>query len=261
MDTDKERQELKRLTAQACRLLESGDGYAGERDRMALRDMVLHAQDALEWYQSLKKPQEDANLARVKTAGGGEKLFSGQQPFGGFSNRQYQEIKRLADQVSVEQVQRWYEMNFKSDDYAALSKEFDLWSSTGNGADFYAPDEAVCARICLELPSEENEAKGLGHIWVKGLKLTGDDGQTVYQMDTGSEAMLFLQNKGPSEHAVWNTHSTFPVRGGAGYTMSFEAKPGDRRPDRAGRRQVWRVDTGQGEHRAGYRKEGLPEAV
>lgn len=51
--------------------------------------------------------------------------------------KQYQNIKDIADQATLEQRKEWYEMNRNGGDYSELRKQVDLWRKCGYGCELY----------------------------------------------------------------------------------------------------------------------------
>lgn len=195
--------------------------------------------DAIEWYKNLpERHRQEASNVRLQVRTFDDDRFNfflseeeiellrDKVQTDPFFKEQYQNIKMIADEANLEQRERWYQANFEPDDYTMLSQEMDLWSKTGNGADFFTPEDTKSARISMELPVVENETDGLGHIWVRDFILKAADGTiiTIPFNDDKMEQSLYLENKNNDFIARWNYKHQIPLVGRLGYTLSFEAK-------------------------------------
>ena len=175
-----------------------------------------------------------------------------------FLGDQYRQIKALADLWTPERVARLSELSRDNVPYDALNDEFRLWSSSETTFNFVTPADAVSARIELALPSCDNEADGLGHVWVDKLRVfgpdsgdwvisnpgfdeAGDDGMPVGWQDASigsghasleTDARYVFEGTGslklsnPDAHgeAVVITALPITVMPGAGSTATFMAK-------------------------------------
>ena len=136
--------------------------------------------------------------------------------------KQYQNIKDIADQATLEQRKEWYEMNRNGGDYSELRKQVDLWRKCGYGANFTIPADAKKIVVSINLPSKENMQDGLGYIWIRDMYLKSSNGNIVY-VDFEENQELYLKNKTIEDNALWESQS-LDVLGGMVYTMFFEAK-------------------------------------
>lgn len=130
---------------------------------------------------------------------------------------QYEQIRSIADEATLEQRKRAYELIFEEEDYTYLNQNYTmwmtksqlerfnqgqdknkqsvLWSSTGTVASFMAPAEAVGASITFVLPSAENEKEGLGHVWIDNVELLSAIGPNVDICNPGFEECVEADRK------------------------------------------------------------------
>ena len=163
-----------------------------------------------------------------------------------FTKNQYEQIKALADSVSLEQRKSTYRALFaQSDDYEQLNREFVIETSAGNRSSFAVPKGTVSASFALCLPREDNERDGLGHIQVWNIGLKASEGENIH-LDIGTSNCIETfnrvkvnENKKPdkkmsdrvtlcnptSDHeAVWIYDKEILLRDDAIYTVMFDAK-------------------------------------
>ncbi|MBQ8638617.1 MAG: heparinase II/III family protein [Lachnospiraceae bacterium] len=92
---------------------------------------------------------------------------------------EYRKIQEIADRVTLETRKEAYETLFCADDYEAMNRQFHIWGSAGNPPSFTAPEGSCEAVLTLRLPSEDNEADGLGHIWITNLSIRSSAGPNL----------------------------------------------------------------------------------
>lgn len=171
--------------------------------------------------------------------------------------QKFQEINKKAEEYTLEELQYIYEMVYAEDDYESMNERYFLWSYTDKIANFDAPVNAKYATLRFILPCEENEAEGLGHVWIDDIELMSGSGKelkienagfeegdkkpffwTPYAME-GAPVMeweekypfcgkdkksIYLCNPTKQDQGAWNYEEKIPVTGGEGYTLTFYAK-------------------------------------
>ena len=190
----------------------------------------------------------------------GEKIeeIKGKLKREGLVRKQYQEIRKAADALSLEDCRMAYEQIREKHSYEALEKRFTIWGDTGRTSNFVTPAGTVGARFSLCLPEDENEAQGMGHIWVTDFHLYSADGPEAFipnncfrekvkadqdafatkgwrncsQGDSrcvqaeikGLGSCLYLCNPSPADRAETVCDSLIPLRENSGYTFFFRAR-------------------------------------
>lgn len=170
--------------------------------------------------------------------------------------RVYQTIKKLADSHTLKELESNYTDYWNNASYEELNRKYYLWSSTGKTVNFFSPKECVYATLSLELPSDENEEDGLGHIWIDNISIFSASGEDVEIKNSGFEqgeefpdhwinqskkkecmklekrpvycgtgkSSLFLQNLTAFDEARADYGEKIPLKGACGYTLVFDAK-------------------------------------
>lgn len=162
-------------------------------------------------------------------------------------SRRMAEIDAEADRLSLEQMEADYARCFAPDAYQDLNRTDCPWSDSNTLITFSAPAETRFARLTLRLEEPDNEAEGLGHLWVDDLRLVGAEGEFPVPNGgfeeglsgwtaagdcrverrpgfCGSEtASAFLCNPAPGGEASLTTRQPFPLTPGS-WTLRFRAK-------------------------------------
>lgn len=94
-------------------------------------------------------------------------------------SRQYEKIKAIAGETSLEDCKTAYLQIWNSYSYEELNKRFSIWGDTGKGVNIITPPKTRGARLSFCLPGEENEGEGLGHIWITGIEIFSAHGPRV----------------------------------------------------------------------------------
>ena len=134
--------------------------------------------------------------------------------------KQYEEMKKIADEATLEEVENRYRLNFQNADYPYLREQFVLWRQVGNGANFSVPETAIKAKVFISLLPEDNMEDGLGYIWLRNLCLRAADGHIVQII--GKEETIYLENVCRDNYSIWISKE-IKVCSGESYTLEFEA--------------------------------------
>lgn len=98
---------------------------------------------------------------------------------GSLAGQQYEKIKAIARETSLEDSRIAYEQRNDKYTYEELNRRFYIWGKTEQSVNTVTPPGTCGARLSLCLPCEENEEQGLGHIWVTGFRLLSADGPEI----------------------------------------------------------------------------------
>lgn len=102
--------------------------------------------------------------------------------------QRYEQIERLSNVHSLEELQRVNELMIQGNvGYEELNRHFYLWSSTDKIVNFKVPSAAKRATLSFILPSEENEAEGLGHVWIDDVSILSASGGKLQLVNGGFE--------------------------------------------------------------------------
>lgn len=155
--------------------------------------------------------------------------------------RQYEKIKRIAQEISLEDNRIMWEQIWEKHSYEELNRRFSFWGDTGRVINMMTPPKTAKARLSFVLPGKENEEKGLGHIWIAGLHLYSADGPeaavpnawravlkggAVYRREETADgkSWMYLCNPAGSDQAKVTCDSLIPLHENCGYTLFFQAK-------------------------------------
>ncbi|MGN0163051.1 MAG: heparinase II/III family protein [Candidatus Ornithomonoglobus sp.] len=92
--------------------------------------------------------------------------------------KEINKIRDISNRYSSEQIDMLEAAMSEDADYAALNSKFYIWGKTDKILTFVTPKGAKFSKLRFVLPSSDNEADGLGHLWIDNIKVSpgmGDD--------------------------------------------------------------------------------------
>lgn len=169
---------------------------------------------------------------------------------------QYERIAREADLESLEDCRMAYEQIHEKYTYEQLNKRFVIWGDTGKAVNVIAPPGTKGARLSFRLSAADHEEQGLGHIWIRGLKIISAEGSGIAIPNAGFQnrpresageiagwkdistrngvvrsesaegvgSCLYLCNPKKGAEAAVVCSEVLPVEENRGYTLFFQAK-------------------------------------
>ncbi len=105
----------------------------------------------------------------------------------------FDKLKELSDQLSLEEIQALETLLQDQPDMERINSNFKLWSKSPELI-FTPPMETVTASLMFVLPSSENEAEGLGHVWIDDVKISPSDASDLPLYNAGFEEGLAAPN-------------------------------------------------------------------
>lgn len=196
---------------------------------------VYGLEEAVRWYQNLGRCEEQKtgsiqlNINEVIDGSfflGGSEIREVRDKIkqNASFKEQYEEIEKIADSASLEELKYKYRMNLQNAGFAGLGEKLNLWRQSGNGANFAVPKAAVKAVVNISLPSEENAEDGLGDIWIKNMRLHAESGDVIAVKHNcmAENFVIYLQNLHRSDRAEWESEK-ISISGGMSYSLMFES--------------------------------------
>ena len=168
----------------------------------------------------------------------------------------FDKLKELSDQLSLEEIQALETLLQDQPDMERINSNFKLWSKSPELI-FTPPMETVTASLMFVLPSSENEAEGLGHVWIDDVKISPSDASDLPLHNAGFEEGLaapnywrpavlkgepvigyedrppyvnngkrsvYLANPTAQDEGAWLYEKEIPMTGGTAYTLNYHAK-------------------------------------
>ena len=139
-------------------------------------------------------------------------------------SKQFEEIKKYADEYTLDEVKDAWEWNFREDDYNKLNEKYYLWRTTEKTINFQVPAETKECTLSFTLPAIENEEEGLGHVWLDDVTLFEASGQTVEVRNGGFEEDEFQAYWTPMKkgRAIVKKEYKYPFCGSQKCSLYFE---------------------------------------
>lgn len=137
--------------------------------------------------------------------------------------QRYEQIEQLGCIHSLNDLKQASELVMQGTDaYEELNDQFYLWSSTDKIVNFKAPHGAETATLSFILPAQENEAEGLGHVWIDDLNILSSSGGSLQIVNGGFEEGV-LQPLGWKPEVrkgcpILRTEEVYPFCGGGDRT-------------------------------------------
>lgn len=177
-----------------------------------------------------------------------------------FAKEQYKKILDKAQEMSLEEIRERYQLLFEPEDYPTLNHKYFLWSSTASNLNFTVPANTKFGRIQFVLPSEENEAEGLGHVWIDEVEILSASGAFDFPRNGGFERIskdkrcpalwepvkrkgnpvlfreerypfcgkeqgsIYMENQDQKDEGMWRYEEDIPFLPGEIYTLKFWGK-------------------------------------
>lgn len=143
-----------------------------EKERNELIRKIVKTEDACRelccsriWYSDLHVDHTlfltEQDWQECKKQINGEELARGE----------FRKIKQEADKLTLEEVRERWELKWQDDDYSYLNQKFSLWSKTEGNVNFLVPPQAIRAKFCFSLGTADNEADGLGHVYINEIEI------------------------------------------------------------------------------------------
>lgn len=173
---------------------------------------------------------------------------------------EFDKVKQISDQYTLQEVKDYGMLLDPSVTIDEKNARFKMWSDV-TSQNFTPPAGAVNAKLELTLPSLENEADGLGHVWLDALRIypsnatedltilnSGFDqaeedghapkyweqkvikGSPVFQWEdrtnfvrSGSHS-IYLENSTSGDEGAWVYTQSIPIEGSVPHTLNYSSK-------------------------------------
>ncbi|WP_438351518.1 DUF7594 domain-containing protein [Paenibacillus sp. FA6] len=169
---------------------------------------------------------------------------------------EFNKLKAMSDEMTLEDIKGLSDMLVEGANLDDFSSKYKIWSPVSN-RNFTTPAAAVTANISVTLPRMENEAEGLGHVWIDNLRVypvTGADWDIQnesFESGTGNPTnwspvvisgnpvmnwenrtnyssagtkSIYLENPTAADQGAWVYNKEIKVTGGMSNTLSYSAK-------------------------------------
>lgn len=168
---------------------------------------------------------------------------------------EYEKILQEADKETLEECRIACEQMQEKYTYEHLNQQFLIQGDSGKAVNLITPPKTSQARLSVVLSSQDNEKRGLGHIWIQGMRLRSAEGSEVefpnvcsleeketQGKETGWKAVcvgnaivrtenvnglgecLYLCNPDESDVASVVCGKSLHLKENSGYTLFFRAK-------------------------------------
>lgn len=158
---------------------------------------------------------------------------------------QYEKIVEEADRENLEESLTAYEQIHDKYTYEQLNQRFVIWGDSGKNVNVITPPGTKGARLSFLLAATDHEEGGLGHIWIRGIKISSADGPGVpvpngdftgwknissnnaivrAESAAGMDHCLYLCNPGAGDEAAVVCEEQLSMKENSGYTLFFQAK-------------------------------------
>lgn len=169
---------------------------------------------------------------------------------------EFNKLKEKSDSMTLEEIKGLSRLLEKNVDWDEVNIEYKIWTNVKN-QNFTPPANAVSASLKITLPSIENEADGLGHVWIDNLRVYASNGGDLSienpSFESGSTSpehwaavtekgapllnwedrknytsagakSLYLENPTSEDQGSWVYEKEIPLTGGIGHSITYDVK-------------------------------------
>lgn len=168
----------------------------------------------------------------------------------------YEEAKAISDELTLEDLLAQKRFLADEVDYDLLNQEYKLWSNSTTLI-FTPPSGTASINLQFMLDSADNEASGLGHVWIDSVKISPADTADLdignADFESGSQTpddwtpaaikgnpvlawesrpnyandgsrSIYIENPTASDQGAWTSSRDIAVAAGLSHTLTFAAK-------------------------------------
>lgn len=131
---------------------------------------------------------------------------------------QYEQIQEIADSHTLAYIKNASWLLENDTNYDKVNLHYYAWSYTDKIINFAAPAETVQAQLSFVLPAEENEADGLGHVWIDNVSILSANGAHVQLPNSGFDEGITAPSHWKAEmvrgNPILRWEGSYPYSGG-----------------------------------------------